>query len=136
MTLENSRIVLTPIDPATARRIIAREEREDDNWHPEYPFADELGPLRGLARSERAETPFTMYAIRLPLTRTAVGGLGFFGPPDESGLVEFGYGLIPAVRGKGLATAAVMLALEMPEVGRNTRPRGHGSREPRVPPSS
>jgi RimJ/RimL family protein N-acetyltransferase len=123
VTLENSHVVLTPIDPATARRIIARDERGDDNWHPDYPFADELGPLRGLARSESADTPFTMYAIRLPLTQTAVGGLGFFGPPDESGLVEFGYGLIPAVRGQGLATAAVMLALENAQHWGATRAR-------------
>ncbi|WP_232304599.1 GNAT family N-acetyltransferase [Microbacterium sp. XT11] len=41
-----------------------------------------------------------------------MGGLGFFGPPDENGRVEFGYGLVPAVRGEGLASEAVVAALE------------------------
>lgn len=52
-----------------------------------------------------------MYAVREARTGIAVGGFGFSGPPDLSGTVGFGYGLIPAARGRGLATAAVRLAL-------------------------
>jgi RimJ/RimL family protein N-acetyltransferase len=40
-----------------------------------------------------------------------VGGLGFFGPPDDQGRVELGYGLVAAARGRGLATEAVRAAL-------------------------
>lgn len=41
-----------------------------------------------------------------------MGGFGFFGPPDDDGRVEFGYGLVPSARGAGLASSAVSLALE------------------------
>ncbi|MGN7860334.1 GNAT family N-acetyltransferase [Microbacterium sp. 22303] len=103
---------LDPIDSALAARIITRDERSGDDWHPEYPFEDELVPLRSLAAREDADPVFTLYAIRDD-QGVAVGGFGFFGPPDETGTVEFGYGLIPAARGRGLATTAVAEGLQI-----------------------
>ena len=103
---------LDPIDPDLAARIVARDERAGDDWHPEYPFEDELVPLRMLADRPGADPVFTMYAIRDD-DGVAVGGFGFFGPPDESGTVEFGYGLVPSARGRGLATGAVAEGLRI-----------------------
>jgi RimJ/RimL family protein N-acetyltransferase len=54
-----------------------------------------------------------MYLVRRTSDGLAVGGLGFFGPPDPSGRVELGYGLVPDARGAGLATEAVGLALHL-----------------------
>ncbi|OII38856.1 GNAT family N-acetyltransferase [Plantibacter sp. MMLR14_011] len=110
MIIRTERTTLESISPALARRIVERDERDGDAWHPEYPFADELGPLRGLAESTVSDPIFTMYLIR-DADGSAVGGLGFFGPPDIDGRVEFGYGLVPAARGVGLATEAVVGAL-------------------------
>ncbi|AZH81976.1 N-acetyltransferase [Plantibacter sp. PA-3-X8] len=110
MIIRTERTTLAPISPALARRIVERDERDGDAWHPEYPFADELGPLRGLAESTDGDPIFTMYLIR-DADESAVGGFGFFGPPDSTGRVEFGYGLVPAARGVGLATEAVAGAL-------------------------
>ena len=53
-----------------------------------------------------------MYLIREDRSGLAIGGLGFFGPPDDHGCVEFGYGLVESARGKGYATEAVSAALE------------------------
>ncbi|PRB03195.1 GNAT family N-acetyltransferase [Microbacterium sp. MYb64] len=103
---------LDPIDPALAAPIVIRDERSGDDWHPEYPFADELAPLRSLASHEAVDPVFTLYAIRDD-DGVAVGGFGFFGPPDETGTVEFGYGLVPAARGRGLASAAVAEGLRI-----------------------
>jgi RimJ/RimL family protein N-acetyltransferase len=41
-----------------------------------------------------------------------VGDCGWFGPPDEDGEVEIGYGLARSVRGRGLGTEAVALLLD------------------------
>jgi RimJ/RimL family protein N-acetyltransferase len=41
-----------------------------------------------------------------------VGGVGFKGAPDDDGVVEIGYGLSPAARGRGLATEAVTALVE------------------------
>ncbi len=111
MPLQSAHVVLEPISPSLARRIVARDERPGDDWHPEYPFADELDPLRSLGALTDPDPYFTMYVIRRTPDHQAVGGFGFFGPPDTVGRVEFGYGLVPSARGEGLATEAVTLAL-------------------------
>lgn len=41
----------------------------------------------------------------------AVGTIGFFGPPDDAGLVEIGYGLIASARRAGLITEALTIAV-------------------------
>ncbi|WP_295825218.1 GNAT family protein [uncultured Microbacterium sp.] len=112
MILRSARLTLEPISPDLARRIVARQEQPGDNWHREYPFADELGPLTSLATAEPTDDPFTMYLVRRADDGCAVGGFGFFGPPDELKQVAFGYGLVPSARGAGLATEAVGLALD------------------------
>ena len=94
------------ISRETAARIIARDEQAGDDWHVDYPFEDELVPLRMLVQHVDPHPVFTLYMIR-DQDGLAVGGLGFFGPPDETGTVEIGYGLIPAARGRGLASDAV-----------------------------
>ena len=104
--------MLDVISPELARRIVARDEQPGDDWHPEYPFADELDPLRSLGAVSSPDPVFTMYLIRRRSDGSAVGGIGFFGPPDGTGTVEFGYGLVPSARGAGLATEAVELALQ------------------------
>lgn len=112
MVLVGGRTVLDVISPELARRIVARDEQPGDDWHPEYPFADELDPLRSLGAASSPDPVFTMYLIRRRSDGSAVGGIGFFGPPDDTGTVEFGYGLVPSARGAGLATEAVELALQ------------------------
>jgi RimJ/RimL family protein N-acetyltransferase len=113
MNIETERLVLESISPAFAGRIVARDHTDDDNWHPAYPFEDELVPLAGLAATSLPDPVFTMYLIRRKSDSCAIGGFGFFGPPDVAGKVEFGYGLVAPVRGAGLATEAVRRALEV-----------------------
>ena len=112
MDITSDRLVLHPLGPRDAARIIAGRPGDGEHWHPEYPFADELDPLRSLAAadSNRVDPVFTMYVIRRRADQLAIGGLGFFGPPDEDGTVEVGYGLVPAARGDGLATEALSAA--------------------------
>src|SRR5690554_6361651 len=42
----------------------------------------------------------------------AVGHAGFHGPPDESGMVEIGYSVVPEFRRRGYAKAIVRALLE------------------------
>lgn len=89
-----------------ARRIVASTPLPDDRWHPEYPLADEFDVLRPLAHDPAPDPVFGLMMIR-DAAGLAVGGIGFFGPPDADGGVEIGYGLVPAARGRGLAGAAL-----------------------------
>jgi RimJ/RimL family protein N-acetyltransferase len=63
----------------------------------------------------------------------AIGGIGFFGPPDADGAVEIGYGIVPSMRRRGLATAAVRHLLRVAAehgvtvVRADTTPENHAS---------
>lgn len=89
-----------------------RTPTPEDRWHADYPLVDELVPLRSLAETTNPHPVFTLYAIRTD-DGTAVGGVGFFGPPDAHGSVEVGYGLIEAFRGHGFATEALEAAVRL-----------------------
>ena len=112
MDITTERLILHPLDPAEAARIVADRPDEADRWHPEYPFEDEVDLLRDLAVTdpEGVDPVFTLYVVRRRADRLAVGGIGFFGPPDAAGQVELGYGLVASARGAGLATEALRAA--------------------------
>lgn len=116
MDVTTDRLILHPLTPAEARRIVDHRPEPGDRWHERYPFEDELDPLRSLAKAEHSDPVFTLYMIRTAADGLAVGGIGFFGPPGEDGAVELGYGLVEPLRGRGLATEALVafarLALE------------------------
>jgi RimJ/RimL family protein N-acetyltransferase len=113
MKIDSERSVLESISPDLARRIVASERTDDDNWHPEYPFEDELVPLAWLAASSSPDPVFTIYLIRRKSDGCAIGGFGFRRPPDDTRQVVFGYGLVESARGAGLATETVRRALEV-----------------------
>ena len=104
--------MLHRIEPSEAQAIIDGSGRKSSGpgggpWHPDYPLDNELDPLRTLATATSAPTDFTLYQMRLQTSGVAIGGIGFFGPPDADGTVEIGYGLVEAERGQGLATEAL-----------------------------
>ena len=109
MDLTTERLILHPITPAEAARIVAREPDAGDAWHPEYPFVDEIDVLRGLVTAEAGalDPDFGLYMIRRRVDGLAVGGIGFFGVPGPDGVAEVGYGLVGAARGSGYAAEAL-----------------------------
>jgi len=104
------RLLLEPISRELAARIVAKAPLPGDApWHPDYPFADEVYPLRFLAAAADPPDPvFGMYQIRTRADGLAVGGIGFFGPPHDDDRVELGYGLVAPARGLGYATEALL----------------------------
>jgi hypothetical protein len=93
MTLLGDRVALEPISPALAHRIVARDERPGDDWHPEYPFVDELDPLRSLAAESTTDpdgvgqTASPSAASGSSVRRTTRGpsssGTAWFPQPEE-----------------------------------------------------
>ena len=117
MNIHSSRLKLHRIRPTDAQSIIDGTGRSGPSdcgglWHPDYPLLDELDPLRMLANTAKSSTGFTLYQIRITASDTAIGGIGFFGPPDIDGSVEVGFGLVEAERGKGFATEALNSLVE------------------------
>ncbi|WP_285728247.1 GNAT family N-acetyltransferase [Psychromicrobium xiongbiense] len=108
------RAVLDLLDVPAAERILAGTPAPGELWAADYPWADELNALRFfLASGPRVPEAFGLYRIRRASDGVAVGGIGFFGPPDDDGAVTLGYGLVPSARGRGLATAALTATLEI-----------------------
>jgi RimJ/RimL family protein N-acetyltransferase len=111
--MARSRIV--PLGLDEARRILTLAPGPDDHWAPGYPFADELDvlPLFIAAFEQHGDpAPFGLYAIVRASDDRYVGGIGFFGPP-ENGVAELGFGLIEGARGNGLAAEALSSAIRI-----------------------
>jgi RimJ/RimL family protein N-acetyltransferase len=52
------------------------------------------------------------FAVVDGATRTAIGTASFKGPPDDTGMVEIAYGIVPSCQGRGLATLAARALIE------------------------
>ncbi|MFF7199496.1 GNAT family N-acetyltransferase [Streptomyces sp. NPDC008141] len=112
--LVTARLVLHPMSPGDAERVLAGEPDSGDRWAPGYPTdGDVAGARRFLdaCASTGDPQPFGAYEIRLREDGRAIGGTGFHGPADHSGSVTIGYGLIPSVQGKGYASEALRALL-------------------------
>ncbi len=97
--------------------------RVPDAW-PNRDFADALPSIAADADRDPTLAGWTFFIVRRAEDGPdeLVGEAGFKGPPDAGGGVEVGYGLVPAARGRGLATEAagalVGWALGRPDVRR------------------
>ncbi|KAA0213430.1 N-acetyltransferase [bacterium] len=74
--------------------------------HPQWPEPDTLQALASYARVLRQVPRLRGFGIwTLAYEGEVVGDAGFKGPP-RMGEIELGYGIVPALRGRGLATEA------------------------------
>jgi RimJ/RimL family protein N-acetyltransferase len=83
------------------------------------PWLDEVRWLAGMRaqqlRLRPADAPWLLRAILLRMTEApprAIGYLNFHAGPDERGMVEVGYTLLPEARGQGYAIEAVRAAFD------------------------
>ncbi|MFE6100428.1 GNAT family N-acetyltransferase [Streptomyces laurentii] len=108
--LATARLLLHPLTADEARRVTESAPAPGDRWAEGYPAPGDIAGagnfLRGVA--ERGDPGvWRAYEIRQPADGLAVGGIGFHGPPDADGVVTVGYGLVPAVRGRGYASESL-----------------------------
>lgn len=87
--------------------------RHQDRWHPDYPRKDDIDAASIVGKALVS----TWGPRHVVVDRLAVGSIGCFGPPED-GETEIGYGLVPEVRGRGIATEAVeLIAAEADRLG-------------------
>ncbi|MGR0218790.1 GNAT family N-acetyltransferase [Agromyces sp. ZXT2-6] len=120
MEIATTRITLHPFTVSDAERLLAGDVDPLDGWEGGYSFTDEPELLAEYVRAVRRNgdpAPFGPYLVRRAdggaEDGAAIGGVNLFGPPDEHGAVEFGFGLVPAVRGDGLSRDVVAEALAL-----------------------
>jgi [ribosomal protein S5]-alanine N-acetyltransferase len=98
--IETERLRLVPVTPEDAADM--RAGRRQDRWHPDYPRPDDIDAA-SLVRPGDTGHWGPRHVV---LGRLAVGSIGCFGPPAD-GETEVGLGLVPDVRGRGVATEAL-----------------------------
>ncbi|MFJ7272181.1 GNAT family N-acetyltransferase [Streptomyces sp. NPDC099050] len=113
--LRTRRLLLLPLDAGRARRLAAGSPGPADRWAEGYPAAgDRAGAQRYLRvlADTGDPAPYGAFEIQRRSDGLLIGGAGFHGPADGEGRVTVGYGLVPAVRGRGYAAEALRALLE------------------------
>jgi RimJ/RimL family protein N-acetyltransferase len=74
----------------------------------DYIVSDEISPAwrAQLRASREADVWVHGFGIVHRESRSVIGSAGFKGPPDEDGMVEIAYGIVPSYQGRGYATEA------------------------------
>lgn len=103
------RLSLVPLDPETAQAIVDND-RAGRGWHEQFPREDDLDGVKAWLRER--DPAFGNFVIIEQASGQAVGTIGFFGPPDETGTVMTGYGLVEPARGHGYATEALRALID------------------------
>jgi RimJ/RimL family protein N-acetyltransferase len=117
--ISTDRLLLEPFSIELAKAIVAGDPA-GRRWMAGFPRPDDQDAASIYLKAPNDTYP--SYVIVLRESGQAVGSIGFFGPPDETGAVVIGYGLAEAARGLGYATEAVRglirYAFSRPEVTR------------------
>jgi ribosomal-protein-alanine N-acetyltransferase len=98
----------------TVEQLLSRDPSGDPAREPvPLPYADpydvlhpDRSPLRFRVAQVGADPSVNPWLLRLGVERgtgTIVGLVNFHAPPDEHGMVEIGYSVLPAFRGLGFA---------------------------------
>lgn len=102
-------ISLEPVRQALAAAVVSGGDLGALDRVPDWPHDDTADGFRPLAEHPEHTGEGTFLIL---LDGMVIGDCGWFGPADEDGEVEIGYGLAPSARGAGHGTAAVALLLD------------------------
>jgi [ribosomal protein S5]-alanine N-acetyltransferase len=116
--------------PVGLARVLADPEANDPasrSWARGFPLPGTRVAARNFVRQAEAagdggSGQWGMFQIVLRETGEVIGDIGFHGPPDETGTVEIGYGIVEQYRGRGLAGESAVaicgLTWSRPQVSR------------------
>ncbi len=125
--LTTERLLLIPMTHEQVRSVIIGEEiphhgisiEKDPHW-PRKDTLDILPVADQILESLEHPSGFEIWMIVKRDTQTVIGDIGFHGPPDETGNVEIGCGLVESKQSHGFGTEAlhalIEWALKQPEV--------------------
>ena len=99
--IETERLRLIPVTPKNAADM--RAGRRQERWHRDYPRPDDVDAASLVRPGDQSHWG----PRHVVLGFEAVGSIGCFAAPDDDGEAEVGFGLVPDVRGRGVATEAL-----------------------------
>ncbi|WP_035869677.1 GNAT family N-acetyltransferase [Kitasatospora cheerisanensis] len=109
--IETARLRLRPYTHEEAALVLAAGTDRQEHWSPGFPRTDDQDVARMFLGLPAGEPLFGPLQIVLLSSDLVIGGIGFFGPPDETGTVGLGYGVAPETEGRGYATEALTALL-------------------------
>src|SRR5256885_2295611 len=110
MAIETARLQLLPYAPehllALLEGVPQFEERiglRAADGLRDFYLSDDVSPawLAQLRASTTTDPWAHGFAVVDPESRSVIGSAGFKGPPDEEGVVEIAYGIVPGCQGRG-----------------------------------
>ena len=105
------RMELRPFTLPDALALLAGERRPD--WHPEFPADGDIAAATHFRVQSEADGNPQPFGPRLvALDGVVVGMAGVIRGPDERGTVEVGYGVVEAVRHRGVGSRALKALIE------------------------
>jgi RimJ/RimL family protein N-acetyltransferase len=121
MTIETTRLRLTPFNPRDLLALTESRQKFQEtfglpaaDWFGDFFTSDEVSPLwLEQLRSATDADPWRFgFALIHRKHDSVIGTASFKGPPDEKGMVEIAYGIVPTYQGQGLATEAASALLD------------------------
>ena len=115
MAIETAHLQLAPYSPEHLLALIEGYERFEECFGlpaadglRAFILSDEVSPawLAQLHAASAADPWVHGFAVVHRESCSVIGSTGFKGPPDEDGMVEIAYGIVPAFQGRGYATEA------------------------------
>ena len=115
MVIETARLRLLPFTPDHLLALLegvpsfeARIGLRAAEGLRDFFVSDEVSPAwLGRLRSARNADPWEHgFAVVDRESQSVIGSAGFKGPPDEAGVVEIAYGIVPGFQARGFATEA------------------------------
>ncbi|MEP7336182.1 MAG: GNAT family N-acetyltransferase [Acidobacteriota bacterium] len=115
MTIETVQLRLIPYSPDHLLALIEGEKQFEERFGlpaaeglGAFIVSDEVSPawLAQLRASVEADPWVYGFAVVHKESSSVIGNLGFKGPPDQDGVVEIAYGIVPGFQGRGYATEA------------------------------
>ena len=116
--LETQRLKLLPFTLELKKATLAERARLAEMLEVEipdaWPGADLLEALPLFIQAMEQDPAGRVWdgIIIHKAEQIAIGGIGFHGGPDEAGMVEIGYNIIPAYEGQGYATEMARRVIE------------------------
>jgi ribosomal-protein-alanine N-acetyltransferase len=114
-TIETVHLRLIPYSPEHLLALIEGETQFAESFGipaavglRAFFVSDDVSPawLAQLRQSSTADPWVHGFGVVHPDSNSVIGSIGFKGPPDDSGMVEIAYGIVPDFQGRGYATEA------------------------------
>jgi ribosomal-protein-alanine N-acetyltransferase len=120
MGVDTARLQLRPFSPEDLLALLEGSQQFEErsglraaDGLRDFLVSDEVSPawLAQLRASPVADPWVHGFAVVHRESGEVIGSAAFKGPPDEDGLVEIAYGIVPSYQGRGYATETTMALL-------------------------